>query len=339
MSQIVTMFTSEDAGAPQLTDQKPSEIIDILTKCLIDGYGAKQPLGWTRPFYDAATQSVVFRNNTANGGSGGYVKIYSNDASDNMAAIMRITHAASMSDINSFFNQGFTQAFRAQRDTFNPSQNRNRWVLVGTSLAFYFFINMNVSTLGGGANEQPAFFVGDFYSAIAEDAGRFVTLVNPSQQDTVNTSSSALNIIASGQLGIGTTNMRIYDADGHPTPNNYAVWRSAPPVEFTAQAGFNIEITSEHVLMPVGVVRTNFDIDTSTTDRLGTLLHVSTVSPSMRGVFPGLGLSLKPGYQGFTWPVIRSIGGKNHLLFRNHQSGPCNMWLNTEVWDDPFGNV
>lgn len=334
MSQVVTMFTSDDAGAPQLANGKPSEIINILTKCLVDGYGAKTPLGWTRPYYDAGVQAVVFRNNPAVGGSGGYAKIYSNDASDSNGVIMRITHAVSMTGLNDFFNQGFTQAFRAQQ----AGIPKNKWVLIGTGLAFYFFINRNTSSLQS-SGEEPIMFVGDFYSSLASDAGRFITLTNPTTGDSAAVSADTLTIIPTGQISTNNVNLKIYDADGHPTSNNHGVWRTAPLIEFAVQTGFNIEITSEHILMPVAITRTSYDIDSPNTDRLGTLLHISNISPSFRGVFPGLSLSLKPGYQQFAWPVIREISNQDHLLFRNYQSGPCNMWLNLEVWNDPFGNV
>ena len=77
MPQAVTTYRWDDAGAPQLTGRTPAEIIDVIYKCAVTGYGEKSPLGWTRPFYDAANQAAAFRNNVAAGGSGGYVKISS----------------------------------------------------------------------------------------------------------------------------------------------------------------------------------------------------------------------------------------------------------------------
>lgn len=338
MSQTVTVYTSEDAGAPQLTNQKPSEIIDILKKCLVDGYGAKSPLGWTMPYQNTGTRQVVFRNNIAAGGSGGYVKFYSNSGTDNPADVMRVTSAVSMSGINSYFNRGFTQAFRTLQYLGSPQFTVNKWLLIGTPLAFYFIMNMNTSTLDDGTNEQPIVFVGDFYSALANDTGRFITITNPGMGDIAEGSSATLNNLASN-ISTSTTCLKIYDADGHTTPNNYCFHKGLPNIDQISQTGFNIEITSEHVLYPIMIVRQYYNISGQYFDRFGVLAHISSVSPSTRGVLPGICVSNKPGYQGFAWPVIREINTHDHLLFRSSISGPCNLWLNIEVWDDPFGNV
>ena len=91
--------------------------------------------------------------------------------------------------------------------------------------------------------------------------------------------------------------------------------------------------------MPVGIVRQAYDIDTTTLDRFGVIATISNVSPHTRGILPGYTHSLLPGFQGFAFPIIRNINGDDHLLITNYQSGPSNTWLNTEVWNDPFGYV
>lgn len=54
----VNVYSSFDAGAPSLTGEVGS-LIAVLDACLVTGYGAKAPAGWTKPF--VGTNVAVFR--------------------------------------------------------------------------------------------------------------------------------------------------------------------------------------------------------------------------------------------------------------------------------------
>lgn len=54
------VYTSADASAPVLSGTVGA-LAALLQACLVDGYGARAPAGWTRPFYDAPTNTAVFR--------------------------------------------------------------------------------------------------------------------------------------------------------------------------------------------------------------------------------------------------------------------------------------
>ena len=47
MASPVTIYRWDDVGAPQIVDGKPSEYMNMLKKCLVEGYGSKASLGWT----------------------------------------------------------------------------------------------------------------------------------------------------------------------------------------------------------------------------------------------------------------------------------------------------
>lgn len=80
MGLPVTVYRWDDAGAPQLSKGiKPSELINVLKKCLVDGYGSKQGAGWSVPFMDLASNQIVFRNSTLQG-SGSFVKFWPRSA-------------------------------------------------------------------------------------------------------------------------------------------------------------------------------------------------------------------------------------------------------------------
>lgn len=54
----VTVYKSTDASAPTLTGTV-GDLINLLDKCLVTGYGAKAAAGWAKPF--TATNAAVFR--------------------------------------------------------------------------------------------------------------------------------------------------------------------------------------------------------------------------------------------------------------------------------------
>jgi|GEM_PF-837127 len=339
MPQAVTVYRWDDAGAPQIPNGKPSQILDVLTKCLVDGYGSKAPLGWTRPYYDAGVQAAVFRNNVAAGGSGGFAKFYSNTAADANNTVMRVTHAASMTGISDFFRQGNTQAFTA-------TSGLTRWVLIGTSIGFYLTIDTNLSTLKmtGPGTYGVAMYVGDFYSAVPSDTSRFITMASfwngafsaPASED------SLYYMRATGDSAIRTP-LKIYDADNFDAFSNYCLW-----LPFWGNTGginnivWQSEPTSPEVLMPAFVWLSSQNILSITTDRLGQIVRDSTVSPLLRGVLPGYGYSLKVGYGNTLWPFSKTISSQQHWLMRSYTAGgytSAGAFINMEQWNDPFGNV
>lgn len=338
MPQAVTVYRWDDPGAPQMPNGKPSQIIDVLTKCLVEGYGDKAPLGWTKPFYDASTQSVVFRNNLAAGGSGGYAKFYSNTVADGNNAVMRLTHSVSMTDINSFFRQGNIQAFVA-------SSGLTRWVLIGTAIGFYFTIDSNSPNLK--MTRSPfgvAMYVGDFYSAVAADTGRFIAMAsfwNPSFSASSN-EDSLYYLRTSGDSTLRTP-LKLYDADNFDSFSSYCLnllfWSNTAGVN---NAVSESPPSSVEMLMPIFIWQSNQGILSNTADRLGTLIRDSNISPLVRGVLPGYGYSLKVGYGNTTWPFVKTISGQLNWLMRSVISGgtsSAGAFINMEVWNDPFGNI
>lgn len=61
---IPTLFRSDDTGAPTLSGTVGT-LNDVLNACLVDGYGSKSPLGWTKEFENVAGDVTVYRSSTA----------------------------------------------------------------------------------------------------------------------------------------------------------------------------------------------------------------------------------------------------------------------------------
>ncbi|MBV2127917.1 hypothetical protein [Arsukibacterium indicum] len=339
MAQPVTVFRWDDPGAPQLVDGKPSEIINILTKCLVDGYGTQLPLGWTRPFYDPVNQAAAFRNNVAAGGSGGYTKIYSNDNSDANHALMRITHAVSMTDISTLVKQGWTHAFATINAT---GDNRmDKWALIGTATAFYFFISRNAAPMGENANSyyNPTIFVGDFFSRIPNDTGRFITIATTgSAGDTTNASSftQTLDFWSSQPPGTSQSLIKIYNADNAAAFSSYTIKLSGINGGSSGDVGFAGEPLGEHALVNVMIFMLSSSTADGSKDINGVVLANSVVSPLFRGVLPGFYDSFAMGYRLEPWPKIIGINGDDYWLLRNSHRGPCHLMIKLGEWNDPF---
>lgn len=59
MTQAVTVYRWDDEGAPQL-DLNNGSMLQVLKKCLIDGYGTKQGAGWTLNEISADNNNMIF---------------------------------------------------------------------------------------------------------------------------------------------------------------------------------------------------------------------------------------------------------------------------------------
>lgn len=59
MAQPVTIYRWDDPGAPQLT-QTAGSAVDVLKKCLIDGYGTKTPAGWVLEEISTDNNNMIF---------------------------------------------------------------------------------------------------------------------------------------------------------------------------------------------------------------------------------------------------------------------------------------
>jgi hypothetical protein len=72
------IYRSSDASAPTLSGTA-GDLVNVLDKCLVAGYGAKAAAGWTKPF--TATNAAVFR---MGGGNQFYLDMNDNGASNGL---------------------------------------------------------------------------------------------------------------------------------------------------------------------------------------------------------------------------------------------------------------
>ncbi|CAM3896614.1 hypothetical protein [Rheinheimera salexigens] len=329
MAQPVTVYRWDDPGAPQLTNRKPSEIINVLKKCLVEGYGTKTPLGWTLEFEDAPNFKAAFRNSTAAGGSGGYVQCKSSNGTDNSNIAVSMTPAKSMTDIDTLVQRGFIKPF-------SLTSGWVCWVLIGTGTGFYLISGLATSLISQWAtNLEFTAFVGDIDSLIPADPARFVVASAITQSgDLSNTSYASWNVAWNpGNTGVSTEVMRCYDADNANSYRSYTIqfpYHAQLSSVRPAATDLTLKRDIYHRAM---IVLSGVSFGTSNTlDRLGKWIFQSDVSPYLRGFLPGYLVEFAPRYTSENWPVIENIDGRQHWLLRQGGNSIAGHWINMEQW-------
>jgi len=323
MPTPVTVYRWDDVGAPQLNTGKPSEIINVLKKCLVEGYGSKLPLDWSIVFEDNVTQKIVFQNKVAAGGSGGMVRFRSNTATDANYTVMRFVAAKNFADIDNPFQPGYEQAFRQE------SVNQKGWVIIGTAKAFYFMICLlpsltaNGSKMGSSGFYNSNIFVGDFESFIPSDSGRFISTNNTSSSND-NTGLFATLDNESPQ----NSSILLMRTDGGAFSLAHRLFNPFGIAQFPSST----ELLPK-VMAPICIVVSGAAIGSNVSDTNGGTVNGSLLFPWLRGRMPGMYIGDFVGYQNTNWPVTRMIDGKQMWLVKSHWTYGCSTWIDLESWE------
>lgn len=173
MSLIPTIYSSTDAGAPQLSGTVGS-LVSVLRAILVAGYGtapnAKAGLGWTEVY--TGTDKAAFRNSPVTG-TGMIVRVDDSAAIGN-AKWTGLRAYESMTGIDVGANPSPTVAAEAngvlwQKSSAASGASRPWWA-IGNERSLYFFID---HAAGGIASATPR-FIGDFPSLLPGDAHNFM---------------------------------------------------------------------------------------------------------------------------------------------------------------------
>ncbi len=321
MTQPVTVYRWDDVGAPQVVDGRPSEYIEIFKKCLVEGYGTKQPLGWTIAEESTAPLFIAFQNDTASGGTGGTLML---DAPSNAPSDpLKIQSALDFASRGSFSRPGFYFAIDA--GSTNPDYTAKNWVIIGTATAFYMYAftpyraNQNYQQ----TTYSPSFFAGDLHSLIPNDPGRFTAFTG--ERDNLQTRWS------------GTLNYKLVDASPGVLMKLYPADGGETTVLMTTSSIFGIycgngdsslysaepEITT---LCPLYVVANDSYSNAPTMNNV--------VSPYCRALLPGFFVSGQVGYRNVGYqPFTKAIDNQQYMQVpagnSNRNSG---LWINMEQW-------
>ena len=159
----VRYFRHDDAGAPTLSGTVGS-LTALLRACLVGSggvaYGAKASAGWTEMFIGAASNIAVFRNNSADGGSGCCALINDN-AVGGSAMIAQSTVYATMSDISTGVNATSSAWVRKSASADGTAR---KWLVAADGLTAWVYVWENgLGGAGAFARSCALLGFGDYY--------------------------------------------------------------------------------------------------------------------------------------------------------------------------------
>ncbi|EHC04399.1 hypothetical protein Sbal625DRAFT_3989 [Shewanella baltica OS625] len=332
MGLPVTVYRWDDAGAPQLSKGiKPSELINVLKKCLVDGYGSKQGAGWSVPFMDLASNQIVFRNSTLQG-SGSFVKFWSRSAGDVLSGVFYFQSAPFLASLNPDWANTNGAGWRCFA---SGSPHPYKWILIATAAAFIFF------TYGDSPFDRtqlstahfPSFFIGDIDSVVPNDATRFITMVSGSVADSsLTTSPSWTDGIT--YLSQSATVAKMHETDGSHNPKQMVVKMAWSTYNTTAIKTLPIDGLNMF-FAPVQIEQQTYAPNQPASqylDSAGNNCTNSMLHPAVRGTVPGLFQSSFTGFTDALLPITRNVNGTLFYLLPTGHVGASNLWIGTGEW-------
>lgn len=154
-----TVYRWDDADAPVLSGSNGS-LINVLQKCLVDGYGSKAAAGWTMPFVSVDGFTAVFRGDGAVG-FGRFFKFIDDSNGSKVCGF------ETMSDIDNGLGRipggdGST-SYKYIYKSSKTDGSMRPWVLIADSCCFYIFTRYSATdgSYGPQDYEGRLCFVGD----------------------------------------------------------------------------------------------------------------------------------------------------------------------------------
>lgn len=317
-----TLYKWDDAGAPQIVDGKPSEYINVIKKCLVDGYGAKAAAGWSVAEEDLANTYLALRNDEAAGGSGGVfeIKMVTND---NAGAAFDVTSYCDYVS-NAQKNRGFAPS-RFDRSSPGLYMLKN-WIVIATKTAFVFWVSSDGKLTDNGFSnrEHISFYAGDFNSFTNNDPATFICWAGG---ENGSTSQSWSDNFAS-HLQYAQPEKRtvsVYALDGTAESEGHSATSIiGPQMQSTSNAIANDE--------PEITVLSEIYIVAGAANAI-TEKYLNNVSfPRVRGTLPGLYCAQQTGFYNQPMPFFKTINGQLHFQLPNPHSYLSLIWINCEQW-------
>lgn len=191
-------YAYTDPSAPVLTGQ--ANLLSVLLKtCLVDGYGAKAPAGWTRPYYDAGTYTSVFQ---PGGSPTAYLQVQDNGpgAASTREARMRGYETMSAYNVGTGPFPTTSQATGGVVCRKSPYTDGTTkpWFIVADERRFHLFIETGDSA---GLNSYVCF--GAMKSYKPDDPWPFIIAGRPLENYTSMTASYEYAAIRNRDISVG----------------------------------------------------------------------------------------------------------------------------------------
>ncbi|MGI2111732.1 hypothetical protein ACRN9C_20460 [Shewanella frigidimarina] len=286
MGLPVTVYRHTDVGAPVGRPTIPADWIAILKACLVDGYGAKQPLGWTLEFSNETTSA--FKNSVIDGGSGCFFTIEDLTGGASQGNF-DITIAKSMTDINTYVDKVQSRRYR----TYNSSAGVLGWTIIGTSRGFWM-ITVN-ATSGALDTLQTYFlmnaFIGDIESFTPNDNAPFGILSG------ISTTGDSTSVTTTAFLGnTDKIYMTHLSSDGSAGKVEYSYIFTS---KTTTTDGGDIDVVNVPAILTTPLL-------------CGIGGNGSPSFNLCRGKIAGLYELQHAGCQQLTYPIVRTFDGEQY---------------------------
>lgn len=163
---IPTIYRWDDTDAPVLSGEAGS-IVNLLNKCLVEGYGDKLPAGWSLDFANAESTKAAFRNDPEVG-TGFYLCV---DEVVPAANFVNFHGYEVMTDIDTGIGAFASTAKNYKKSNATGTISRP-WLIVATETFFYFSVWYTVtgdeSVIAAQSANNWVFTFGDFIPANVE---------------------------------------------------------------------------------------------------------------------------------------------------------------------------
>lgn len=316
MATPVTVYRWDDVGAPQVVDGRPSEYLNVLKKCLIEGYGTKVGLGWSLLDEETAAPYCAFINDNSIGSGGAAMFSASND---NVGQKVTVRGAQDYIDRVNYSRSTPYHAF----DYASAGGGMNKyWILIGTGKAFYFFCysDYSMETNKTTTRHVISFFIGDMNSLIPNDPATFICIAGV--QNNSNTSWSYSLPYKFGEVNLVNISS-IHPLDGTDNATQFSI------TSLFSVYGY---VNGNHTSAPNILVLSPSYIALGSGSIISSSQYQNETQPFIRGLVPGLFIASDAGYKDDVPPVIKELNGANHYLIPTCNSNTGCAWINLESW-------
>ncbi|UTQ79893.1 tail assembly protein [Xanthomonas phage HXX_Dennis] len=198
----VRVYSSADPGAPAVRGNTAGDIINLMDKCLVTGYGSKAGAGWTKPF--TGTNVAAFK--TGAGSNGMYLRIEEPVDTNTNYPSAKVRGYETMTDVNTG-NGPFPAPSRLPNGLFwyksysgsAAADPRQWWVVASESFVIFMIQTYPSQWSSSPGYYSELFMFGDLQNTGPNDAyatiilGETSTSGNSSQiwpMDSVNVAST-----------------------------------------------------------------------------------------------------------------------------------------------------
>jgi len=164
-----TIYKSTDGSAPTLSGTA-GDLVNLLDKCLVAGYGAKATAGWTKPY--VGTNKASFRQGA---GNQFYLRVVDDASGAGTGKEAKTVGYETMSDVDNGTGLFPTAVQLATgitvRKSLTADATTRAWILIADDRTFYLFVL--TADIG---NTYYAFGFGDIFSLLTGDGYKTVII-------------------------------------------------------------------------------------------------------------------------------------------------------------------